>query len=39
MTEKICENCIHYNYKECNIDGTYTSPQLSCILWEEDLLD
>lgn len=34
MTEKICENCIHYDYHKCSVDGTYTGKEWFCELWE-----
>ena len=32
--EKICRNCLHYSFGECDIDGEYTGEEWFCDLWE-----
>lgn len=35
MTEKICDNCIHYGmWSQCELDGEYTSREWHCELFE-----
>lgn len=36
MTEKVCENCMHYDYGICSLDGTYSGREWYCELWKEE---
>lgn len=36
MIEKACENCIHYDFKSCSLNGEYVGSQWCCELWEWD---